>query len=338
LEEESLSTAERAEFVEWLRESPVHVAEILRVKHVHLALADFSAWDALNVSDSRELRDSVVPLNDGPERNEISSHQLPPGLFRRRRPFLAAASVLLIALVILFSLMPFGATTFATGSSERREIQLADGSTINLAPKTALRVRLSPALRSIQLEYGEALFHVAKDEHRPFIVDAASTSIRAVGTVFNVLENAETVVVAVTEGRVAVNPSARAGSKGGSSAATNIALAANQQIAIGPDGRAMPIHEFTAIGDRGVTVTPFSFEDETVADIVRHFNAVNRIKIRVLDSALAQRHITGVFNQTDPQSFVAFLEAAAGVGYIQRRNDEIDVGSGPDISINPATR
>ena len=40
-----VSRAQREQYVDWLRESPVHVAEMLRVAKVHDALAYFERWD-----------------------------------------------------------------------------------------------------------------------------------------------------------------------------------------------------------------------------------------------------------------------------------------------------
>src|SRR4051812_24681919 len=44
IESGELSREEREQFVDWLRESAVHVAEMLRMAEVHGALERFSAW------------------------------------------------------------------------------------------------------------------------------------------------------------------------------------------------------------------------------------------------------------------------------------------------------
>src|SRR5262245_24981326 len=44
LQSADLSATQRGEFVDWLRESPVHVAEMLRIAQVHGALERFERW------------------------------------------------------------------------------------------------------------------------------------------------------------------------------------------------------------------------------------------------------------------------------------------------------
>ncbi len=63
---------------------------------------------------------------------------------------------------------------------------LNDGSVVNLNTNSLMRVQLTPELRHVVLERGEALFKVTHDKKRPFDVDAGSTTVRAVGTEFSV--------------------------------------------------------------------------------------------------------------------------------------------------------
>jgi transmembrane sensor len=334
LEDESLSATDRAEFVAWLRESPLHIAEMLRAKHVNLVLREYPDWDKLDCTDatSSDDTDSILPFAGDSRRTDRFMHTPPSRSLRWRPALLAVASVLFAVVLALFYSIPRGATTVATGAKERREIQLADGSTITLAPDTLIRFKLSPAQRSIELDHGEALFHVAKDPNRPFVVGAANTNVRAVGTVFNVINNADTVVVAVTEGRVAVNPSVRRDGKGQSAGSgLDIMVAANQQVAVSAGGRATAVHSFTAMDGTSSISTQFAVENETVAEIVQRFNSMNKVKIRILDAKLAGLRISGVFNREEPQSFAAFLEAAAGIGYVQQPNDEIDLGAVAEV-------
>lgn len=88
---------------------------------------------------------------------------------------------------------------------ERRVLQLADGSQLTLNWNTAVQVELGDAQRAVTLLRGEALFDVAPDAERPFIVHSGSVSARAVGTVFSVRHSAAAARVMVSEGRVAVS-------------------------------------------------------------------------------------------------------------------------------------
>ena len=94
--------------------------------------------------------------------------------------------------------------SYQTTIAEHRSIVLPDQTAISMGAKSSLSVNFSPEHRVVVLESGEALFKVAKDENRPFIVMAGAGTITARGTVFNVRRDGNRVVVIVTEGRVEV--------------------------------------------------------------------------------------------------------------------------------------
>lgn len=329
LETGVLTPAEKAEFVDWLRASPVHVSEMLRARQLHTELTGFAASEdvAQSAGLSTSGRQTVVQLRSG--RHDGSDRARLPSATRRSRRATraAAASVLLAVLAGLFLATRERTTSVSTQNGERREVTLKDGSSISLASNTTVRYRLGAKLRSMALEGGEAQFHVAKDPDRPFVVTAAGTRIRAVGTVFKVTNDGKVVIVSVTEGRVAVDPMARSWNDPGKLNPDSIALASNQQVTVDSDGRATPVHALSESPDRASPGAQLSFDGETVAQVVERFNAVNRIKIRITDDALAQRRITGVFSATDPASFVAFLEAAAGAVSVEHSPEEVDVGT-----------
>jgi transmembrane sensor len=194
-----VSETDRQEFTQWLRESPLHVSELLQVAHVHDTLERFKLWDEISVS-SEEIAANVIPLSQFKRPAAVR----PP----RAIHWAVAAGVSLIAVAAGWLALRSSATTLETDRAERREVVLKDGSVVNLEPETALRVNLGRQQRYIVLARGRALFHVAKDPTRPFIVHAGDTDVRAVGTIFGVEEKGQNIIVTVSEGKVAVVPSA----------------------------------------------------------------------------------------------------------------------------------
>jgi transmembrane sensor len=123
----------------------------------------------------------------------------------RVRLFAAAASILLVtAALATYLLMPSG--VYATVLGEQRSLALSDGSTVQLNSLSKIRIRYSEHERTVDLVQGQALFHVAKDTARPFVVYSLSTRVRAVGTQFDVYRKSGETIVTVVEGRVAVIP------------------------------------------------------------------------------------------------------------------------------------
>jgi transmembrane sensor len=53
LQSEAVPRAEREQFVDWLRESPLHVAEFLWMAQVHDALKQYQRWNQVDTGDLR---------------------------------------------------------------------------------------------------------------------------------------------------------------------------------------------------------------------------------------------------------------------------------------------
>jgi transmembrane sensor len=97
---------------------------------------------------------------------------------------------------------------------EVRMVALKDGSQVALDTQSTVQMAFSPKRRGVRLLAGDALFDVAKDPARPFVVAAGNTRVRAVGTSFSVqLLPHDQVRVLVREGRVEVTHNSAGDSK-----------------------------------------------------------------------------------------------------------------------------
>lgn len=94
---------------------------------------------------------------------------------------------------------------YVTRVGEQKTINLDDGSVITLNTATQLLVDFTDDIRRMILDRGEAYFDVAKDEHRPFVVEVGDRSVSALGTEFDIYRLPEGFTVAVTEGMVALH-------------------------------------------------------------------------------------------------------------------------------------
>src|SRR3954471_20739492 len=81
IESGELSRADREQFVDWLRESALHVAEMLRMAEVHGALERFHDWIRIPTEDPQASSNVVAfaPPADTPERVAQSDTAAPPG-------------------------------------------------------------------------------------------------------------------------------------------------------------------------------------------------------------------------------------------------------------------
>src|ERR1700744_3280479 len=78
-----VSEADRREFTIWLRESPLHRAEILRITHVDDTLRFFDSWDEIPYGAEEEADSNIVRLT--PAAAPGPSHSAPASKVSRRR-------------------------------------------------------------------------------------------------------------------------------------------------------------------------------------------------------------------------------------------------------------
>lgn len=330
---EDPSRAAREQYVDWLRESSGHVAEMLRIAQLHGALSQFERWSQLPTGGKDDPADPVAQLR-------ASRVDLMPPQTARRTPRRSLRTLWPIAAVLLAA-VTVGAIVVVnsrgqiiqTDRGERRDVALADGSVVDLDPETRVRVQYDGQARYIFLERGRALFHVAKNPLRPFWVQAEDTRVRAVGTAFAVDREQESVVVTVAEGKIAVfqDPRSQSAPLRTSSAPLMhpIFLTADQQITVDRSGSAEPIRKVDSSRELAWANGRLIFEHESVADAVREFNRYNRIQVRISDPALALRSISGVFNASDPDSFVAFIQTVTPVRVIRNETGDLTI-EGPE--------
>jgi transmembrane sensor len=201
---------------------------------------------------------------------------------------------------------------FSTGKGETKVVALKDGSVVTLNTASEILVDYSDALRSVELIRGEALFDVAKNKARPFVVGAGETSVRVVGTSFTVRHfDAAPVQVLVREGIVEVfKPSTKP-----------VRISANTMAVAPLDGadiaaRPVPaaqIHRAMAWQDGRI-----AFEGESLAQAAAEFSRYSDTRIVIDDPALAREEIAGLFKATDPvgfaQTIAISLNAHARIG------------------------
>ena len=204
-----------------------------------------------------------------------------------------------LALAVLPSLMvPTTVTAYATGKGEHRHIALADGSAIDLDAETRLRVTLSRSERRVTLGDGQAIFDVAHDARRPFVVAASGRIVRDLGTQFDVKARGDELTVTVARGRVEVESV--------SSAAPAIALAPGQRLAIDAAGvgqltRVDPAETFSWRAGRLV------YRAQPLADVVADLNRQFVEQTKIADPELGKLPITGVVVLDNPRAVVARL-------------------------------
>ena len=238
-----------------------------------------------------------------------------PPMVKSRRLTVGAYSAALLAVIACVGLwVSHTRNHLSTTVGEIRQVPLNDGSRVTLNTGSRIDVEYEAQVRIVRLESGEALFEVAKDPKRPFVVQAGNMRVRAVGTAFLVRRRSDDDVdVTVTTGTVDVwyetrRPESAVRLKAGT--ATSLT---GQTIAPPQDLTPLQIERATdwksGVVDLG---------GRTLGEAAAEINRYNRRPVVITDARLAAQTLVGNVSTADP---VAFAEAAAAMFDARVRNE-----------------
>jgi len=286
------TATDRLAFRRWRQSSAAHEAAAVEAEVLLHAVGETRQAD--------ELRRQGTPLSAGSVRRHPVGRRV---LFAGA----AAASVAAVA-VALPALGPLSGlyADHATAVGSRKRVTLADGSVVVLNTATAVSVDYSAQERRLVLHDGEALFEVAKDAARPFIVVAGDVEVRAVGTAFvvrlkRVFEN-----VTVSEGTVEVKMGDR----------PPIRVVAGQQLDVSEsDGfklRMVDVDAATA-WQRGKLI----FNRRPLENVVAELQRYRTGRIMILGDRLKTLEVTGVFDLDDTDRILRTIEETTKARVVQ---------------------
>ncbi|MEM9633776.1 MAG: FecR family protein [Pseudomonadota bacterium] len=188
----------------------------------------------------------------------------------------------------------------ATGTGERRSVHLDDGSTVHMNAETSLSTYFTAGVRRLVLFAGQAVFDVARDVDRPFIVEAGNGSTRALGTAFDVNFGQDSIVVTVLEGIVAVSSS--------SSPADYVTAEADQRLRYngqGVDPDPLPVDAETELAwRRGKLI----FDQKPLGEVINEIERQMSGRIVFANASARNLKVTGVFDLNEPQAVLEAIE------------------------------
>ena len=305
----------RVRFIDWLRRSPEHIHAYLEISGVWADLPTADPQGKIDIAAlierARGAPDVIALPADRPRPSATPSAEKLRAAWRSRRAALALAAVVLlsVATVLFLDRGTFNGV-YTTAIGEQRTVQLLDGSTVELNARSAIEVRLTAEQRDVTLLEGQALFRVAKDKQRPFVVRAGDAQVRAVGTEFDVYKKQAATVVTVVEGRVETyddlnNPGTAA-----------IILSAGEQLTVLPHVVTKPTRTDTAVATAWVQKR-LIFEETPLSDVAEEFNRYNRRPLTIDGGELGSLKISGVYSSTDPASLINFLRSQNSIQVVE---------------------
>jgi len=316
-----LGDEDSAAFLAWLKASPIHVREYLGVARIVHRLPAVLGRPQVPVETFLEQ----VQADDG---GAAPLEILTP---RRQRPAarsarswswpiftsMAAAVVLLVAGALWWAHdgeilgIP---KTYRTAHGEQSVERLPDGSVLRLDTDSDATVRYSGGERLVELNRGQALFEVVHDGHRRFRVTAGGAGAIAVGTQFDVYRKTGAIEFTVAQGEIAVftgQPSWLREATGLPPGAQRVTAGYQLRVdAAATPSQPVPVDLEEALGWLQHRIV---FEHRPLGDVAVEFNRYAQVPVEIEDATLRALPVSGMFDATDTESFVAFLQTLADV-------------------------
>lgn len=308
LDDDAASGRDRAEFEHWLRQDPRHRAAFEELGGV---------WHSLNDLAEAKREERVATFVAEEQRLRVAHGTAPRRARLRRSAQWTIAATLVVAVGFVSWLQQSTeAQTLATAVGQHRSVALADGSMVRLNTNTILDTHFDRKQREIHLQKGEALFEVARNAQRPFIVTAGDTRVRAIGTAFNVrIHDGGAVEVVVTEGTVEVLPVALPEANPTPAAQTVAAGAPRDSRELKAGERFHPeaprrVDMLSAVSLSNALAWregAIVFDGEPLAKALEELNRYADTRLVVADEAIHDMRIGGRFRTGDVDGFIEAL-------------------------------
>jgi transmembrane sensor len=306
--EGEMTSVARAQLTRWLTSDPAH----------RLAFDQaVASWEDLKAAEasSEILALRLEALESLRRAQRARSERRFVGI---GAPWMVAAS---LAVAILFGILVWWQSSperFSSGLGQRRNVLLADGSSVYLDASSAILVRYSARQRTLHLLRGRASFEVAKDPRRPFLVRAADREVMATGTAFSVEIVQKEVHVILYRGHVSVVGPDR----------VRTALAAGEELIAPVSLAQVRIEPVDAARSLSWESGELEFVDEPLASAVERVNRYAREPVSIGDAAAASERISGIFAAGDTRAFVEGVTAVSPLRAEKRNGREVLWASG----------
>jgi transmembrane sensor len=280
----------KAKLEAWLEESEDHAKAYRRAEHIWNLAGALRSSD-LSIAAVRSARETVVQPVEQPQ---------PP----RRRPWRrgAAIAALFAACILGFQaqrLRLFLLADYVTGTGQRHEVQLSDGSKAVLNADSAVKVGYGTSVREVTILAGEAFFNVLPEKKRPFLVRAEALTVTSIGTAFDVELTPDAIRIAIQDGTIRVQYDGPRH--------IDIHLTGGDRLTIRLSSGAMTWDKIAAAQVASWRTGRLVADGATVAEVVEEIRRNYHGFILLQNKTLSTRRVSGVYDLDDP---IAALRAA----------------------------
>ena len=336
LQDGTISGSELHEWQEWLQADEDHRRAFSRLEALWGVLETATKAEINTLAKAGPSVKAAAPkaAAGGSVLSMVSAQEAAPRSPRVTIGWMGAMAASLAAALLAVYILLAGAeqptptpTTqvYETAAGEQRVVKLADGSIVEMNAGSAISVTYTATERRLTLDEGQAIFTVAKNPKRPFVVRAGLGSVTAIGTVFNVRKTEGDVEVHVLEGTVAVRPVADAQTGADTENTPSVALVtAGKQTSYSLSGMSIePIMPAAAATDLGWRVGVLTMVDLPIRDVISELNRYLASEIKIGDEAVGRLRFTGTVYPDQVQAWLEGLQEGYPIEVVRLEGNTI---------------
>ena len=271
-----------------------------------------AAWRAVEALKLKYSPSIGTAPSGGPATPKVAARSATLG----RRGFVSLALAAALSLVVVApTILDWMRSDYSTVKGQIRWVTLPDGSVAGLNTNSAIAIRYSDDERAVELLRGEAWFRVEKNPARPFRVAAKGVVAQALGTAFDVRLAGNDVLVAVTEGEVAVQSTHE---KRASDAV--LALYRGEASHWQPNGSVTRLERFDPDIALAWQRNQLLIEQRPLREALAALDGYRPGRIVLLDDVRANTRVNAIIRLEDPDEGLEGLAASQGlhVSYFTR--------------------
>lgn len=300
---------EREQFEAWLGQSPENALAFEETKALWAGLEGLEDDEVIGpqaaaalLPDTDSFMSEWVAAAHGKPRRP--THGRP----RRWLPIGAGIAATLAVAVFLrvFHAPEIPVVPYAT-SDKIESVQLPDGSSIQLDLETAVAVRIGEGRRDVEMQQGRAMFNVARDADRPFVVSAGAGTVTVFGTQFEVQRQGEVVAVTLLEGAVGIATAS------GKADARSLRLVPGQRATYAPATSSWSVETADAAALTSWSQGFHVFGATPLRDALAEINRYSDVKLALADPALGVLAVSGSYKLGDGRAVSEALPFALPV-------------------------
>lgn len=278
---------DRASFQHWLNDDERHRDMYQQAEKVWVDLTNMDADPQMTDLDWRLDTSKAKGAGDTPVKDSRGFWT-----WLMKPVVTAVAAILTVSAAILYwhsSVDTQAPRQYANSQIQTENYSLEDGSQVVLGALSSFDVKFTDNERRIVVKDGDAFFSVSRDSSRPFVVQVGNTSVRVLGTRFDIHKGPREIRVSVEEGTVEVT------SQPANSVSKRSRLVAGQKVVASRSGELSAVQEIAIEEVGSWRQGRLSYEEAFLAEIVADANRYCDVQIILASKSLGNSKLTTSF-------------------------------------------